>query len=176
MTEIGQDGWWSKPLRVTTWWGRLLIGRNPAVTVVRLVVLVALSSVLFKGVLIPVRVTGKSMEPTYRDGRVNFINRLAYHRDEPQRGDVVGLRRAPSRLLVLKRIVGLPGERISIRQGRVFIDGDELEEDYTDGQPIPPTSGERLLNEEEYFVIGDNRDLSAYAVVERGDILGKVLF
>jgi signal peptidase I len=89
---------------------------------------------------------------------------------------VVGLRRAPSRLLVLKRIVGMPGERVSIRQGRIFIDDEELEESYTDGQPIPPTAGERWLNEGEYFVIGDNRDLSAYAVVERGDILGKVLF
>jgi signal peptidase I len=153
-----------------------LIGRNPRVTLVRLVILVLLSSVLFKGVLIPIRVTGKSMEPTYRDGRVNFINRLAYWRRAPRRGDVVGLQRAGSRLLVLKRIVGLPGERISIRSGRLYINGVLLEENYTDGQPIPDVGGERELGSTEYFVIGDNRDWSALAVVERSDIRGRVLF
>jgi len=116
------------------------------------------------------------MEPTYRDGRVNFINRLAYRRSEPRRGDVVGLQTENSRLLVLKRIVGLPGERVSIRYGRIYIDGKALEENYTDGQPIPPTLGERELGAVEYFVIGDNRDLSAYGVVERRHIRGKVLF
>lgn len=153
-----------------------MIGRNPAVTVVRLLVLVIVSSIVFKVILIPVRVTGKSMEPTYRDGRVNFINRLAYLKSAPRRGDVVGLQRKPSRLLVLKRIVGLPGERVSIRYGRIYINDELLEESYTDGQPIPPASGERRLGAEEYFAIGDNRDLSAYGVVERQDIQGKVLF
>ncbi|MCL4177110.1 MAG: signal peptidase I [Verrucomicrobia bacterium] len=176
MTGAGNSESQPGPLRVSTWWGRILVGRNPAVTLIRLVVLVVVASVLFKGVLIPVRVTGKSMEPTYRDGRVNFINRLAYRRSEPRRGDVVGLQTENSRLLVLKRIVGLPGERVSIRYGRIYIDGKALAEDYTDGQPIPPTLGERKLGAVEYFVIGDNRDLSAYGVVERRHILGKVLF
>ena len=163
MTEIGQSRWWSKPLRVTTWWGRLLIGRNPAVTVVRLVVLVALSFVLFKGVLIPVRVTGRSMEPTYRDGRVNFINRLAYHRGAPQRGDVVGLRRAPSRLLVLKRIVGMPGERVSIRQGEFSSMARSWKRTIPTVEPIPPTAGERTAERGRVLRDWDNRDLSAYA-------------
>jgi signal peptidase I len=176
MTGTEQHQPWFRPLRVSTWWGRLLIGRNPAVTVVRLVVLVVVASVLFKGVLIPVRVTGKSMEPTYRDGRVNFINRLAYRRSEPRRGDVVGLRREPSRLLVMKRIVGLPGERVSLQYGRVYIDGERLEERYTDGRPIPRVSIDRKLGVDEYFAIGDNRGLSAYGVVKRKDIQGKVLF
>ena len=122
-----------------------MIGRNPGVTVVRLVVLVVISSILFKGILIPVRVTGRSMEPTYHDGRVNFINRLAYLRSEPRRGDVVGLQRKPSRLLVLKRIVGLPGERVAVRYGRIFINDELLEEEYTDGEPITMTRGEREL-------------------------------
>jgi signal peptidase I len=116
------------------------------------------------------------MEPTYRNGRVNFINRLAYLRSEPRRGDVVGLQRKPSRVLVLKRIVGLPGERVAVRYGRLFIDDELLEEDYTDGQPITMTRGERELGPGEYFAIGDNRDLTAFFVVERGDIRGKVLF
>jgi signal peptidase I len=146
------------------------------VTVVRLVVLVVMASVLFKGVLIPVRVTGKSMEPTYRDGRVNFINRLAYRRSEPRRGDVVGLRREPSRLLVMKRIVGLPGEHVAIRRGRIYINGEPLEESYTDGRPILRAWVDRQLGAGEYFAIGDNRDLSAFGVVTRRDIQGKVLF
>jgi signal peptidase I len=176
MTGSDQHRPWFKPLRISTWWGRVLIGRNPAVTVVRLVVLVVMASILFKGVLIPVRITGKSMEPTYRDGRVNFINRLAYRRNGPRRGDVVGLRREPSRLLVMKRIVGLPGERVSIRRGRIYIDGRLLDETYTGGHPIPRARVERELGADEYFAIGDNRELSVYGVVTRRDILGKVLF
>jgi signal peptidase I len=177
MTESGQNWPSSKPLRISTWWGRALIGRNPVVTVVRLVLLVAISSVVFnKGVLIPVRVTGKSMEPTYRDGRVNFINRLSYRRSEPRRGDVVGLQSEGSRLILLKRIVGLPGERISVRNGRIYIDGQALEEKYTNGQPMPPARGVLELGEDQYFVIGDNRGLSEFFVVARRDIRGKVLF
>lgn len=176
MSQSGQKEWWSRSLRISTWWGRALIGRNPLVTVIRLMVLVAVVSVVFKGVLIPVRITGKSMEPTYRDGRINFINRWAYSGSEPQRGDVVGLQREPSRILVLKRIVGLPGERVAVWRGRLFINGEPLEENYTDGRPIGQAAGERLLGPNEYFAIGDNRDISAFGVVERKDIRGKVLF
>jgi len=167
----------SKPLPVSKWWGRILIGRNPTITLVRLVLLVVVCVVLFNGVLIPVRVTGKSMEPTYRDGRVNLINRLAYWRVKPQRGDVVALQKEGSHLILLKRIVGLPGERIGVRNGRIFINGQILEEKYMDRfRPVPFATGEIVLGEHEYFAIGDNRRVSVFGVVERRDILGKVLF
>ncbi len=151
------------------------IGRNPTVTLMRLVVLMVVCLVVFKVVLIPVRVTGKSMEPTYRDGRVNFINRLAYLRSDPRRGDVVALQFEGSSQILLKRIVGLPGERISMRRGFIYINGKRLKESYTYGE-VSALPGEVVLRPNQYFVIGDNRSVTVFGVVERRDIRGKVLF
>jgi signal peptidase I len=162
--------------RVTSWWGRAVIGRNPAVTVVRMAIVVMISLVAFKLVLVPVRVTGKSMEPSYRDGRINFMHRLAYRVREPQRGDVVGIQFEGSRLILLKRIVALPGEGVAVRNSRVYVNGHALDEPYARGADIPPTREEVVLEADQYFAIGDNRDDSAYGLVRRAEIQGKVLF
>src|ERR1035441_1356397 len=72
------------------YWLRVVaIGRRPKRTLLRLAVLVVAAVVAFKFVLIPIRVVGFSMEPTFHDHAINFINRLAYVRGQPQRGDVV---------------------------------------------------------------------------------------
>ncbi len=103
------------------WLQVVLIGRRPRATLARIVVLVAVCVVTFKFVLLPIRVEGISMEPTYHDRRVNCVNRLAYWRHAPQRGDVVAIRfsdpgefSAP-RAMLMKRIIGLPGESVSFR-------------------------------------------------------------
>ncbi len=68
----------------------MTVGRNPRNTIIRLVVLVVASVIVFHIVMLPIRVTGISMEPTYKDRAVNFVNRFAYWHHEPQRGDVAG--------------------------------------------------------------------------------------
>lgn len=166
---------WTR-MEVRPWWGRLVVGRRPAVTLVRLAVLVGLSLIVFRGLLVPMRVVGRSMEPTYRDGRFNFLNRLAYRAGAPRRGDVVAIRMPGSRLVVLKRIVALPGERVAVRGARVVVNGELLREPYASGRGIPSTRGEIRLGEDQYFAIGDNREQTAYDVVRRSNILGKVLF
>ena len=163
-------------LRVNAWWVRAMIGRSPALTLVRLVMLVGISVIAFKLVLIPVQITGRSMEPSYQNGRINFIHRFAYRWREPQRGDVVGIRFEGSRLILLKRVVGLPGERVAVRNGRVYVGGESLDEPYARGADIPSTREEVLLEADQYFAIGDNRDDSAYGLVRRAEIHGKVLF
>src|SRR5580698_5639392 len=105
--------------RCGSWLQILVIGRNPKTTLIRAVILAALCVVIFRGVLLRVRVDGISMTPTYADGSTHFVNRLAYLRHEPQRGDVVGIRLTPQQglsaphIMYLKRIIGLPGESIS---------------------------------------------------------------
>jgi signal peptidase I len=163
-------------LEVKPWWARVIVGRRPLVTLVRLVVVVIVSLVVFRGLLVPIRVTGPSMEPTYRDGRVNFLNRMAYWIGEPQRGDVVGIQIEGSRIVILKRIVAPPGERVAVRAARVLVNGALLEEKYATGRGIPSTRGQIGLGEGEYFAIGDNREKTLYDVVRRRDIKGKVLF
>src|SRR5580704_16058589 len=111
------------------------IGRNPVTTFVRAVVLAAVCWFTFSHVFLPIRVTGISMLPTYQDQAANLIYRLAYWRHEPRRGDVVGIRLTPDdgsapSVMYLKRVIGLPGETISFRGGRVMVNGQVLDEPY----------------------------------------------
>ncbi len=161
-------------------WQRLLIGRHPRRTLVRVVVLVAGSVMLFGFVLLPMRIRGDSMFPTYRDGGINFVNRLAYVRRKPQRGDVVAIQPAAGRhIMYLKRVIGLPGETIAIVQGVVQIDGEPLDEPYVKARE-PWTVAARALAAEDYFVIGDNRGMDErshlFGAVQASNIVGKVLW
>ncbi len=164
----------SSPLEVTSWWGRALVGRRPRRTLARVFALVVVSFVLFKFIFIPIRVEGNSMMPTYRNGRISLINRLAYHWHGPRRGDVVAAGTEGTYTVLLKRVVGLPGERIEILRGKVIVNGIPLSEPYARGHDIPPRD-EILLRDDEYFVIGDNRDVSICFPVRRSDIIGKAV-
>jgi signal peptidase I len=155
------------------------IGRRPKRTLVRLGILVVLVFVTYKFILIPVKVTGMSMEPTFANGSVNFINRLAYVRNPPRRGDVVGIRlQAGAKVLLLKRIVALPGESISFKEGHVCIDGVAQPEPYLKlscGWNMPA----KQLGPEEYYFVGDNRSMDpqdhTQGVTGRWRIEGRVL-
>jgi len=179
------------PLEVSSWWGRLLVGRRPARTLTRLIVLILVSFVLFKFLFLPIRVVGNSMAPTYHNGRINLINLLAFHWHAPKRGDVVAVQLdmpvndtgkradkppAKSRLVLLKRVVALPGERVAVRAGIVVVNGKTLDEPYANVADNPPTQRELKLGRDEYFVIGDNRDISAYGKVHQHEVIGKVVF
>jgi signal peptidase I len=142
-----------------SWLQRVLIGRNPKRTLVRIVVLVVVCFVVFKFVLVPIRVEGGSMLPTYKDHGVNFVNRLAYLSHGPRRGDVVAIRLlAGEHVMYMKRIVGLPGEHVAFHQGYLFIDGKPVEEPYVklrgNWEHAPETVGP-----DQYYVVGDNRDM-----------------
>jgi len=154
---------------------RILVGRRPRTTLVRLGCLVVGTAVLFGLVYIPIRVSGNSMAPTYRSGWPNLVNRLSYHRHEPRRSDVVAIRLAGLKVLLLKRIVGLPGEEVSVRKGTVFINGQPLDEPYLPGK-VSWAEGRHRLKENEYFVVGDNRAISEYYIISRPQIVGRIVF
>jgi signal peptidase I len=157
-----------------------LLGRNPRWTLVRALVLVSVVAVLFKFILLPIRVSGHSMVPTHQDGQIKFIHRRAYQGDRtPQRGDVVAIRTSGTRVLFLKRVIALPGEEVAIIGGQVVINRRPLFEPYLN-QPVAPWVWEtRTLGPDEYLVIGDNRsmprDAHAFGVVRRERIVGKAL-
>ena len=145
----------------------------------RLIVLVTVSFVVFKFVLVPVRVDGGSMLPAYKENGVNFVNRLAYLFHEPRRGDVVAIKlRAGEHVMYMKRIVGLPGETVTFHHGRLLINGRPLDEPYVkfpcDWEHEPEPNGT-----DQYYVVGDNRDMPwadhVHGRAERGDIVGKLL-
>ncbi len=108
-----------------------------------------------------VRVIGPSMQPTFRgDGsELIIVSRLAYVWDTPRRGDVVVLRMpASSREDLIKRVVGLPGEKVQIVGGRVWLNGERLDEPYAVGLTASDQSWE--LGSDQLFVLGDNRAFS----------------
>ena len=160
-------------------WSRVLIGRRPRHTALRLVVLVLASIGVFGYCLLPVRTQGISMLPTYEAGNLKFVNALAYTWSQPQRGDIVAIRLAGRRVVYLKRIIGLPTERVWIDAGMVYTDGVALDEPYVRHRAA--WTVERVaLAADEYFVVGDNRGMPSaqheFGTVARARIVGKVLF
>jgi signal peptidase I len=157
----------------------ILIGRNPKLTLIRIVVLVVVVCVLFGFVVRPVRVTGISMSPTYSDGALNLVNRLAYLWHEPRRGDVVFIGLTGLHGLFMKRIIGLPGETVAFVDGRVLINGKILEEPYEKDLACDWNSPPVKLTADEYYFVGDNRSMAeedhAHGVKKRINIVGKVL-
>jgi len=161
------------------WLKRVAIGRNPRVTFVRIGILVVTVCLLRWFVFVPIRVKGFSMFPTYKDGQVNAVNRLAYMFHEPRRGDVVAIRYSGPHMMLMKRIVGLPGETISFRHGYVVINGRQLDEPYLKELPNDWEQERRTLGPQEYYVVGDNRSMPLIdhyeGRAERKRIIGRVL-
>lgn len=158
---------------------RFVFGRNPRRTLVRIAVLTAVSVVVFGWLLTPIRVRGISMEPTYRDGALNLVNRVTFRIRSPGRGDIVAIRLAGPSVLYVKRIVGLPSERIAIVDGVVEVNGVPLPEPYVRKRQ-PWNVPEVTVGPREYFVVGDNRGMRAgehdFGRVDARRILGKLVF
>jgi len=146
---------------------------------VRVVVVVVGSVVVFGFVLLPIRIRGNSMHPAYRDGGINFVNRLAYVWSQPRRGDVVAIKTSGVHIMYLKRVIGLPGETIAIANGIVLIDDQPLNEPYVKARGDWEVPAQKL-SVDQYFVSGDNRGLDqrshAFGEVRAGPIAGKVLW
>lgn len=133
----------------------------------------------------PTIVRETSMLPTYEDGDYLIVSKTAYWKDKaPERGDVVIIRNhSPGAKLLIKRVVGLPGETVTFRGGAVCINGEKLEEPYLKKQnaTYPEDISEYVLRDEEYFCMGDNREVSldsrsdTVGVISEEDFLGKVV-
>lgn len=156
----------------------LVFGRNLKWTLLRAAVLAVGCVVVLEFLVLPIRIEGISMQPTYADRSINFINRLAYLSHAPRRGDVVGIRLAGYHVMYLKRIIGLPGDTVAFVGGRVLINGGLLDEPY-EKLSCDWDYGPVKLAPDEYFVVGDNRSMPVedhyFGRCERNRILGKVL-
>ena len=125
------------------------------------------------------RAEGISMLPTYQSGSLNLVNRLAYLNDKPSRGDIVAIRLAGPHVLYVKRIIALPGERISMTAGQVYVNGAPLIEPYVRNRN-PWDVSEVTLTSREYFVVGDNRGMRAsdhdFGRADVSRIVGRIVF
>jgi signal peptidase I len=124
------------------------------------------------------KVKGPSMSPALVHGQYFLINKLVYKFGDPEQGDVIVFRfpMDPNRLFG-KRIIGVPGDRISIKEGTVWVNGAALSEPYVTAHDTSNMS-ERKMGRKEYFVLGDNRPGSSDSRlgwnVPEENILGKM--
>lgn len=160
------------------WLRVIAIGRRPRATLVRIAVLVVVCVVTFKYCLLPIRVNGISMLPTFHTGQVNFINCLAYLFHEPRRGDIVSVRFAGTHVMLMKRVIGLPGETVEFHAGQAYINGQPLDESYVKF-PCDWEHGPIQCSPTQYYVVGDNRsmpfELHEQGRAARERIVGKLL-
>ncbi|MCI6858424.1 MAG: signal peptidase I [Eubacterium sp.] len=132
-------------------------------------------------------VNGDSMDPTLADGQNLIMDKFSYHFSDPKRFDIVifpGPLEAGEHPYYIKRVIGLPGETVQIKEGKVYINGEELKEDVygiTDYIDEPGIAEEPLtLSDDEYFCLGDNRIVSfdsryeEVGPVKRQEFVGRV--
>jgi signal peptidase I len=160
------------PSKETPEWKRFLLD---------LLETVGLALVLFfiiNAVSARVRVDGSSMLPTLRDGEFVLVNKLAYRTGTPTRGDIIVFRSTTEADLdLIKRIIGVPGDDIQIRDGHVEVNGQVLAEPYINA--APNYSGNWRVPDGHLFVLGDNRNDSSdshmWGFLPEQNVIGKAL-
>ncbi len=157
-----------------------------SIYIVEVLIVIALAYGITTVGVMKTNMVGESMQNTLANDDELLINRFIYKMSNPKRFDVIAYSQNSSEhgYLTIKRIIGLPGEKIKIEDGKIWINGEELSEDIS---VEPMTTGglaqdELLLEENEYFVLGDNRNnsedsrFSNVGNIVKEDIIGKVWF
>lgn len=154
-----------------------------------IVVAAAIFVVVYLFLLQPHQVRGASMKPNFHDGEYILTDKITYRFGEPKRGDVI-IFKSPTDQDVdfIKRIIGLPGEKIKINEGKVTVINDANKDGFVLAEPyetLGPTAGgkeapqntEVTVGQDEYFVLGDNRlesfDSRSWGNLPKKNIIGK---
>ena len=128
-------------------------------------------------IVTPAIVDGASMDYTLEDGQVVFINKFVYNIKDVERFDIVVLNNEEDNDRIIKRIIGLPNETIEYNNNQLYINGKLVEQNYE----VEATEDFTVVTKEnEYFVLGDNRDVSKDSRMlgnfNEKDIIGRVNF
>ena len=125
---------------------------------IRIGIVAAAAVIIFGYICIPLKIKGRSMEPTYHDGDVNCCWRLTYLFSSPKRHDIMLVRFAGQKIMLLKRVVAFEGETVEFRKGMLFINGSRLHEPYLK-YPCNWNLSPRTVKKGRVYVIGDNRNV-----------------
>lgn len=128
-------------------------------------------------IVTPAIVDGASMDYTLEDGQLVFINKFVYNVKDVERFDIVVLNNEEDNDRIIKRIIGLPNEKIEYNNNQLYVNGKLVEQNYEVEQTEDFTV---VTKENEYFVLGDNRDVSKDSRMlgnfNKKDIVGRVNF
>lgn len=127
----------------------------------------------------PFRIPSGSMEPTLRPGDQVLVDKLAYRGDLPSRGDLAAFQRPGSGDVFLKRVVGLPGDTVEMRDGYLYVDHKRLREPFVDHSRVDSVFfGPVHVPRGRVFLMGDNRgdsiDSRDFGAIPRDDLIGRV--
>lgn len=154
----------------------------------QLLAIVAVTTVTFTKIIIPVRVDGQSMYPTLHDEDIAIVNALSLERSDIKRFDIVVLKCEKLDKDIVKRVIGLPGDTLVYRDDKLYINGTYYDEKYLNKDYIAKAKikyqtelftndFEITLNGDEIFVLGDNRlqsaDSRTLGTFKYSDIIGK---
>lgn len=153
------------------------------------VIVFAISIFLFIYLLImqPHKINGSSMEPNFHDGEYLLTDKVSYRFGDPQRGEVIVFKAPPDFTEeFIKRIIGLPGDKIMIKDGKTYLNGQEINEFYlpdyfiTQAGKVVTEGTEYTVPEGTYLVFGDNRnhsyDSRNFGPISRDKIVGRAWF
>jgi signal peptidase I len=163
-------------------WRRLLVDLIETIVIAAILYLgvnVVIAAILYLGVnvvIARVRVDSYSMEPTLCKDNYVMVNKLVYMIGSPDRGDIIVFRYPPNPdEQYIKRVIGLPGDRIHISGGEVFVNDELLSEPYVSMQT--KSGGDWVIPEDSLFVMGDNRNNSRdsrfWGMVPYENLIGK---
>ena len=137
-------------------------------------IIIIIAIILIRAFIItPVRVDGNSMKNTFEDGDLLLLFKLG----NVDRFDVVVLDEEYDDEIMIKRIIGLPGETVEIKNGKIYINEEEISDDYGYGETSDYEK--TTLSADEYFILGDNRLISKdsryFGPVKEEEIMGKII-
>ena len=135
---------------------------------IRFLIVVVAAWVFFKFICLPLVVMGGSMLQTYVERGFNFCWKPAYWFSEPERGDFVVMKYCSDKVMILKRLIAKEGDTVEFRNGKLLLNGKELDEPYIQGPcdwNLPP----RTVEKDHYYLVGDNR-----AVLMQRHIFGQM--
>ncbi len=159
------------------------IGKTIYSLIETILVALVLAIVLYLFIMTPHEVVGNSMHPTYKNGEMLMANKVTYKVAEPKRGDVIIFKFSDTQDFI-KRIIGIPGDEVMIKDGKIYINNELLDESkyllstvITNGGSYLHEGQSITIQENEYFVCGDNRTNSSdsrdFGPIKKSAIKGK---
>ena len=175
---------------------KLLKKLNNKITKVLVFLLILLGlSILLKNTYKLFKVNGSSMDNTYKSGEKLWVSKATYQLIDPERNDIIVCYLFDLDEILIKRIIGVPGDTIEIIEGHIFLNGFQLEDEFShlrisliltdlNNEPLQTWETGNLIYEytneplielqkNEYWIIGDNRESSWYGIIDRNEIIGK---